>query len=159
MTLSLVPLGPSQPPTSLPLAAFLVTNMTVSPDGCSQPAHQLPNSTLRKGARGTRPSRAHTLPSGPQSSSPDPGMPPPQSPQAPPPAPAQAPSLVCPPEGQVTPLGCTPWTGWAAEERAVCRAPWAEPGRELGVSPRVQGPGDEAQTPGQKEGRRAPRGQ
>ena len=44
----------------------------------------------------------------------------------------------------MTPLGCTPWRGWAAEERAVCRAPWTEPARELGVSPRVQGPGDEA---------------
>lgn len=130
------------------LAAFLVTKMTMSTDGCPWPAHQVSlilNSTLRNGAK-ERPNPDPTLLLGPQSSSQTLGFHTPKVPKL------TLSSCSPPPQSNphqmlMTALSVhTPWTGGRSQGEGLFAGHHSGPGADSGVSMRAR-PDDEAQTP------------
>ena len=152
-------MGPTQPLTSPALAAFLVTKMTMSTDGCPWPAHQLkshhPIPPLEMEPKwGAHPDPTFS-PYGPQSRSPDPGIPHPKVPKLTlSSCTVPLPSLH-PHQRPMTGLVCTPWTR-GQPRRGCLQGTTDRTWMWTQVSPGVQGPEDEAQTPGQTEGWRGP---
>lgn len=149
-------MDPSLPLTSSALAAFLVTKMTMSTDGCPWPARQLkshhPIPPLEMEPKGGAQQDPTLSPHGPQSSSPDPGIP---HPRVPKPTLSSCtvplPSLPAPHQTPTTALVCAPWTGGQPRRGLLAGLHSQNLDVNSGVS-MCAGPDDEAQTPGQTEG-------